>query len=169
MAGIGLLDFDKLGRLYEPSQWTHAFGISHLQVQPRHEDSDASRMWRATGRGGTPCQSCNLPWSYVALAASFIMAAGPELTPANIERGVQSGPGVGGWKQSGGNPHVPRVAFARGDYTGIDDVKEVYWNESTASSIDGSPPSYLNINGGRRYLEGELPGGFEQRVPVKPQ
>lgn len=169
LAGIGLLDFDKLGRLYEPSQWTHAFGISHLQVQPRHEDSDSARMWRATGRSGTPCQSCNLPWSYVALAASFIMGAGPELTPENIERGVQSSSGVGGWKQSGGNPHVPRVAFAPGDYTGIDDVKEVYWSESTASTIDGAPPSYLNLNGGRRYLEGELPGGFEQRVPVKPQ
>jgi hypothetical protein len=169
LAGIGLLDFDKLGRLYEPSQWTHAFGISHLQVQPRHEDSDSARMWRSTGRSGTPCQSCNLPWAYVALAASFIMSAGPELTPANIERGVQSSSGLGGWKESGGNPHVPRVAFGPGDYTGIDDVKEVYWSESTASSIDGAPPSYMNLLGGRRYLEGELPGGFEQRVPVKPQ
>ena len=169
LAGIGLLDFDKLGRLYEPSQWTHAFGISHLQVQPRHADSDASRMWRSAGRSGNPCESCNLPWSYVALAASFIQGAGPDLNPLTVERGAQSSPGVGGWKQTGGNPFVARVAFAKGDYTGIDDVKEVYWSETTASTIDGNPPSYFNLAGGRRFEEGSLPSGFEQRVPVKPQ
>jgi hypothetical protein len=169
MAGVGLLDFDKLGRLYEPSQWTHAFGPSHLQVQPAHADSDASRMWRATGRGGTPCESCNLPWAYVALAASFIQGSGPNLHPVNIERAAQTSPGIGGWERTGGNPHVVRVSFAPGDYTGIDDVKEVYWSETTPSTIDGNPPSYINIAGGRRYEEGAIPGGFESRVPVKTQ
>lgn len=169
LGGIGLLDFDKLGRLYEPSQWTHAFGPSHLQVQPRHPDSDASRMWRAAGRSGTPCESCNLPWSYVALAASMIQSAGPNLTPQTVERGAMSGPGIGGWEKTGGNPHVVKVSFGPGDYTGIDDVKEVYWNETAPSTIDGNPPSYTNLAGGRRYEEGKLPGGFEERVPVKPQ
>jgi hypothetical protein len=126
-------------------------------------------MWRATGRGGTPCESCNLPWAYVALAASFIQGSGPNLHPVNIERGAQSSSGVGGWERTGGNPHVVRVGFAPGDYTGIDDVKEVYWSETTPSTIDGSPPSYFNVAGGHRYEEGAIPGGFEERVPVKPQ
>lgn len=169
IAGIGLIDFDKLGRLYDSQQWTHAFGPSHLQVQPRHEDSDATRMWRATGRSGTPCESCNLPWAYVALAASMIQGAGPNLNPVNIERGVQNSPGIGGWERSGGNPHVVKVTFAPGDYTGIDDLKEVYWSETETSTIDGRAPSYVNVDGGRRYEEGQIPGGFGDRIPVKPQ
>jgi hypothetical protein len=123
-------------------------------------------MFRAAGRDGEPCDSCNLPWAYVALAASMVQGAGPTLTPANIEAGVQRSPGIGGWERSGGNPHVVKVSFAPDDYTGLDDVKEVYWSEAATSSIDGQPPAYVNVDGGRRYEEGSLPGSFADRIPV---
>jgi hypothetical protein len=41
MPGLGLLDYDKLGRLYNPQQMAHAFGPSHLRDEVPFHDSDA--------------------------------------------------------------------------------------------------------------------------------
>jgi hypothetical protein len=162
LTGTGLIDYDVLGRLYNPEQWKNAFGLSHLTNPLPFAKSDAAIVYK--GGGGTyddshPTHNQNLPWAYFNLMATGIQQAGPNLTPANFERGLLSTPPSGGWAATKGRADVTLVKFAPGDYTAISDAREVYWDSQAISSIDGKPGAYVSFNGGRRYANGEWPAG----------
>lgn len=167
MAGSGLLDYDKLGRLYDQQQMRHAFGPSHLAEPYPHSRSNATVMWRAAGNSGDACQSCNLPASYFSLLGTMIQSAGPNLNPLTVERGMHALPDRGGWAESGGDARQELFRFGQGNYTGLNDIREVYWSRSASSPIDGRPGAYVAMNDGRRYAPGELTSTFD--VPVAPQ
>ena len=163
MAGLGLIDYDLLGRLYEPSQMQHAFGPSHLQVFLPFEQQDQSRMWRAAGREGSTCGSCGLPWAYHAFAAAILHYTGPNLTPSTVEQTMLNL----GRLSNGDVPGTVGLGLGPNDYTLIDDVKEVYWCSSCPSAIDGRAGAYIPVNGGRRYRLGQWLAGLDQ-IPVAP-
>lgn len=165
LAGSGLLDYDKLGRLYEPSQWSHAFGPSHLQMSPPFEQTEASIVWREAGNPGLPCLACNLPWAYYNLAAALIQGAGPDLSPATLAAAADRFPPTGGWDQTGGRPEVVLSDMGPGDYTAVSDAKEVYWSATAPSNIDRRAGAYVPLRGGRRYRGGEWDNSFEIPVP----
>ncbi len=165
LPGLGLLDYDLLGRLYDKRQMAHAFGPSHLQVPVDHSDSDASLMWRSAGESGDACDSCNLNASYFNLIGAMIQVAGPQLTPANVEAGMLNLEDRGGWEQTGHNPHYILASFGADDYTLVSDLKEVYWSESAVSKVDGNPGAYVATDDGRRYRLGEIPTDFTVPVP----
>lgn len=167
MPGLGLLDFDKLGRLYDPAQWDHAFGPSHLAQPVPHSESDATKIWRDVGRQGEPCQSCNLAAAYYVFMGTLIQNAGPDLNPITMERGTLTAEPRGGWEQTQGNPTITLSKFGVNDYTALSDFREVYWDASARSVIDGRPGAYVNIDGGRRYEKGQLSNEF--KVPAKAQ
>ena len=161
LAGSGLLDFDKLGRLYDPAQWAHAFGPSHLVTPVAHERTDASLVWRAAGNSGLPCQSCNLPWGYYSLLGAMIQQAGPNLNPLTVEKGLFTTPPRGGWEQTGGRNDIYLIKFGKDDYTAISDFREVFWDANAVSAIDNQRGAYVNIDDGRRYERGQLSGDFK--------
>jgi hypothetical protein len=167
IAGMGLLDYDVLGRLYDPAQWTHAFGMSQLVEPVPFEQSDAAKIWRAAGNEGNPCASCNLLSGYMNVIGSMINNAGPNLNPGTVEQGLV---GVqysrGGWEESGHDPGVYLIRFGPNDYNAISDFREVYWDASKPSTIDGKAGSYVSVNGGQRYAGGELNNSFD--VAPKP-
>jgi hypothetical protein len=160
MPGLGLLDYDLLGRLYNPEVMRHAFGPSHLQTQVAFPEQDQSRMWRATGRPGTPCGSCGLPWAYMSMVASILHHTGPDLNPLTVERTLLSLAPT-----RGDRPGTVGLMFGEGNYTAIEDVKEVYWCGTCRSTIDGRNGAYVPVNDGRRYRLGEWPAGIDQ-IPV---
>jgi hypothetical protein len=163
----GLLDYDVLGRLYDNAQWTHAFGPSQLVNPVPFAQSDAARIWRAAGNSGQPCASCNLITGYMVFIGGGIQQAGPNLNPLTFERGyVGARYTRGGWSQTGGNPGVYLIKFGPGDYNAISDFREVWWDATAKSDIDGKPGAYVPMNGGRRYANGELDGNFT--VAAKP-
>ena len=163
----GLLDYDVLGRLYDAQQWNHAFGPSQLVNPVPFEQSDAARIWRASGAQGQPCASCNLVSGYLNFIGSAVQLSGPNLNPLTCERGLVGAKySRGGWKETGGNPGVYLIRFGPGDYNAISDFREVYWDASARSEIDGKPGAYIPIDGGRRYAAGELDGSF--KVGPKP-
>ena len=166
--GSGLTDYDKLGRLYDKQQQAHAFGPSHLRVEVPFHDSDASIVWRESGKSGEPCASCNLNWAYYALAATVIHLTGPNLNPLNVERSLLSAPQIGGWEQSGRNPNVLLYKFGPGDYTALSDAREIFWDEFATSKIDGGRGAYVPVDGGRRYELGGWPAGLSSQIPVRP-
>ena len=166
--GTGLLDYDKLGRLYSSEQMAHSFGPSHLRDETPFHDSDASIVWRTSGNQGEPCRACNLTWAYYAMAASMIQGTGPILNPLNLEKAVLSSKPNGGWEASGGNRNVIMTKFGPGDYTGIEDAREVYWDSAATSRIDGQPGAYVSINNGRRWTLGSWPAGLAPEIPVRP-
>ena len=168
LAGMGLLDYDVLGRLYDPAQWTHAFGPSQLAEQVDFSQSDAAKVWKAAGNQGTPCTACNLQWGYMSMIGSMINSAGPNLNPGTIEAAIiGKGYTRGGWQQTGGDPTVYLIKFGRGDYNAISDFREVYWDPGARSNVDGKQGAYVSIDGGRRYAGGELSPEF--KIAAKPQ
>ena len=168
LSGAYLTDYDILGRLYDPAQWAHAFGPSQLANPVPFEQSDAAKIWRASGRSGLPCASCNLVTGYISMIASMIHNAGPNLNPLTIEKGlVGNRSTIGGWEASGGNPHQYLLKFGPEDYTAISDFREVYWDAAARSDIDGKSGAYVPMNGGRRYASGQLDSKFD--IPAKAQ
>jgi len=166
LPGSGLLDYDKLGRLYDRQQMAHAFGPSHLNQPVDHSESDASIAWNEAGNSGDACGACNLPWTYYQLLGAMLQSAGPNLTPATVEQGMLNLPDRGGWAESGGDPRRPLSRYGVGDYTGISDMREVYWDANATSRLDGRPGAYVPMNDGTRYEHGQIPAGLD--VPVAP-
>ncbi|HYD09428.1 MAG TPA: hypothetical protein VEA78_04945, partial [Acidimicrobiales bacterium] len=117
LAGMGLLDYDVLGRLYDQAQWEHAFGPSQLVEPVPFEQSDAAKIWRATGREGLPCAGCNLLSGYMSLIGSMIHMAGPNLNPGTVEGALIGNQySRGGWNETGGDPGVYLIRFGPEDY-----------------------------------------------------
>ena len=167
LAGQGLLDYDKLGRLYDKQQWQHAFGLSHLNAsnQAPFAQSDGPKMWRDVGRDGLPCEACNVPASAWLLLGQMLQQAGPTLTPANVERGMFAMGDRGGWRQNR-RADITLATFGQNDYTQISNVREVYWSNTKRSTLDGRPGTYIPMDGGRRYERGEFDRGLRIPVPV---
>jgi hypothetical protein len=167
LSGMYLADYDVLGRLYDQAQWAHAFGPSHLADQPEFSQSNAAKIWRASGRDGQPCAACNLVTGYMTMIGSMVHYAGPDLNPLSVEQGlVGNAVGNGGWAATQ-NPFDYFIKFGPNDYNAISDFREVYWSPTARSQIDGKNGAYVSLNGGRRYVGGELDGSFD--VPAAPQ
>jgi hypothetical protein len=164
LAGSGLVDYDALAQAYDQSEWRHAFGPSDLGKQVDIMEVDAGRIWKAQGKSGKPSGSANLLTTYELSLASGIMAAGPKLTPLTYEYGMLTSPGYDAWNQW----HDPRLVYldwGRGDYTGISDIREVYWDPNKVSPTNNRPGAYVPLNGGRRYQLGDIPTG-EPNLPA---
>jgi len=157
LAGSGLIDYDVLGRLYDPPQWRNAFGPGHLAEPIPFNQSDAARAAADVGVTGLYA-GANLLFAYMNLAASQIQMSGPTLTPANVERGMHALPAWGGWERSH-NPASVLVKYGPGDYTAIEDSRHTYWSPDTPSKIDGKPGAYLAVQNGRRWEMGTWAAG----------
>ncbi|TMD95650.1 MAG: hypothetical protein E6I76_09940 [Chloroflexi bacterium] len=156
------MDIDILARAYDAQQWQHAFGISDLPAFQSVDHSDGARVYRATGgTGAIPLAAFS--WTGYAVMANSLQMAGPTLTPLTFERATLTSQSYGGW-HTYHDPHLPYLHFAPGKYTWISDAREVYWSASAASEFDGKPGSYIGLNGGQRYVQGEWTSG-EPNLP----
>ena len=167
LPGLGLLDYDLLGQLYDPQQMQHAFGPSHLAQPGPLDSSDAALVWRSEGNSGHPCgnNGCGLNWAFLNAAGIAIQAAGPNYNPLTLERGMLNLPPQGGWEPK----HDPRVTlykYGPSDYTGTSDVREVYWSATAKTPTDGSTGAYLATDGGKRYELGHWPSNGLAAIPV---
>jgi len=155
LVGSGLIDYDKLARLYDPQQWAHAFGPSDVVVYKPLGQQESAIVWRAAGNTGTPYTSAQLPWSYWSTIAAGIQMSGPTLTPYTFETALISGRIDTRPYVQVHDPSVNWVHFGKGDYTAGSDAKECYWDANAASTIDGKAGAYVALNRGRRYRIGE--------------
>ena len=149
MPGLGLLDYDKVGRLYDQQQMVHAFGPSHLANAIPEPQQEKSVVAADVGKPSVACGSCGVNWAYFEMVGTMLQMAGPTLTPLTIERAVMANP------FPGGDANYPTYRFGPNDYTAIEDAREVHWNPAAVSPIDGNPGAYVPIDGGRRYLVGQ--------------
>ena len=166
ITGLQAIDFDVIGRLYDPEQWARAFGLSHLAAAVDWDEANAERVSQAMGMDERICD-CAVMTEYVLLAGLMLHEAGPELTPHTLEAALFEADPLGGWEATGGDPTIRMQRFGEGDYTAISDVREVYWSASATSEADGDPGAYVPMNDGRRYQLGELTGDFEIPQPSR--
>jgi len=164
IAGEGLLDYDALAQNYDQTEWAHAFGPSDLANSTGIDTTDAGRIWKAEGQSGSANQNSNLLTSYALSVAGGIMAAGPKLTPLTYEYGMLTMPGYNSWAQWH-DPTLIYVKYGKGDYTGVSDIREVYYDPSKTSPTNGSPGAYVALNGGQRYQISDIPSG-EPSLPA---
>ena len=165
LVGSGLIDYDAVGRLYDPGQWRHAFGLSDSPVFQPLEKQEAAIVWRAAGNSGVPYSTSELAFSYLSLAFGGIQMAGPRLDPGTFEHALLSGTLEGPQYAQSKNPFLPWIHFGPGDYTAVSDAKESYWDPHAISPIDGREGAYRHLAGGRRYGIGQIPRG-ETSFPV---
>jgi hypothetical protein len=164
LPGLGLLDYDLLGQLYDPQQWQHAFGPSQLANPTTLDNSDPGRVWQAMGQAGHPCgnNGCGLPWAYLGFTAEALQQTGPNLNPLTFEQGV-----LANTPPSGGSGLLYLMNFGPGDYTGVGDEREVYWDPTATTPIDGSKGAYVPVGGDQRYQLGQF-GTTLDGIPVRP-
>jgi hypothetical protein len=149
LAGSGLIDYDTLGRLYDPAQWRNAFGVGHLAEPIPFGQSDAAKAAADVGVSGL-YSGANLLYAYMHLAVTQVQMAGPDLNPTNVERGMLGLPPSGGWERTK-NPAAVMVKFGPNDYTAIEDSRHTWWNPSMQSKIDDGTGGYEAVGGGRRW------------------
>lgn len=178
LPGLGLLDYDLLGQLYDPNQMKHAFGPSHLQKLTALDETDAARMWRSMGNAGHPCgnNGCGIQWGYTSFVATAIQMAGPNLNAFTVEAADHSNGvcllpgdlicGILNLAPVGkGNPLTALIKFGPNDYTALSDIKEVYWDPNATTVTDGTKGAYIPVNDAQRYELGELQPGLTG-IPV---
>ena len=145
LPGLGLLDYDLLGQLYDPRQWLHAFGPSQLPNFGTLDTTDQAKVWQAQGNSGHPCgnNGCGLEWSSVSGMALMLQQTGPNLNAATFEQGV-----LGNIPPYGGTGLTGKTAlyqWGQDDYTGLSDEREVYWDPTATTPIDGSQGAYITV------------------------
>lgn len=153
--GTAYSDTDNFGRMYDQEEVDgHLFGVSTLPLDELMfgPEGEAGRLYEKLTHqripGGTEGYL-----SRTVKMFNFLQAAGPDLTAENLARGVQSLPPVGD-DQHG-------IWSWRGDHTGREDAKEVYWDagaEPSPAEADRSLRGrWIATDGGRRYQRGEWP------------
>lgn len=170
LIGVALQDRAGNARLFNQDVVDgHMFGMSQLGKTsdiygPKGE---AYRAWKiAFGNQPMPAGFADV-YFYAVHLHNLLMAAGPILTPANVEKGLQAMP-------PGGGAEGPFGTWAyKGDHTAIDDSREIYWvcKHDTAASCtgpkadDGGNGEFLESYGGKRFGTGQWP---KEEPPIYP-
>jgi hypothetical protein len=97
----------------------------------------------------------NLVWLFDAL-----QAAGPDLTPANMAKGVHAIPPLGAPSYAYGSWNFnegPSGKAGSGDHTAVNDARWVYWNATGISPDNNKAGTYVAVFGGKRYSVGQWP------------
>lgn len=140
LSGMGLIDYDVLGQLYNPRVWRYAFGPSSLFDNVPFPQSEASKAWEDAGNPAPPSdQTANLAWAYFSAMGSSFQLAGPTANPGTVRDGLWSAPG------EGGDQHHTLIYF-KGNYTGIQDMREVWWCATQNSPINNHPGVYVSVD-----------------------
>jgi hypothetical protein len=164
ITGIALTDTSALGRYYDQSEWSHAFGVTSLGVPVPVSTGDADRLYRWWyGPNATPA-SLAAPAIIPPIEQLFegVQLAGPDLTPYTFSAGLFRAPPAGGGPTSplyayGYQGAAPRPSYSSpADYTFL-------WYDATAKGpdeegVDGTGLMRY-VNGGVRYKSGTVPFG----------
>jgi hypothetical protein len=154
--GAALNDTDSVAQTFDPSEVNgHLFGMSEAAPQNQFfgPGSVAGQLYqKLTGHQippGTDGDYSALVWIFNAL-----QAAGPDLTPQNLARGMHalptlgtSNPAYGTWSLNTGPSNTP----GSGDHTALIDDRFVYWDSGASSPVNGKKGTYVAVFGGQRY------------------
>lgn len=177
ITGTVFTDSTAAGRLYDQSQWAHAFGASSLPARTRPQLSEPWRLYR-WWFGRDPVAQKTLPLMGPVIQQLFlgIDLAGPRLTAKTYAGAMFSYP------PSGGGPTTPRISFGfhglfpQADYVGVDDFTNVWWDANAVGPDEQNKVGkgmWRYAAGGQRLHLGEVPAvdvnllfGHEDQAPT---
>jgi hypothetical protein len=164
VTGSTLSDTSFFGRLYDPAQWRHAFGISFLTARLPVLQSESYRLlkWHY-GKSWEPAgpASYDVVRDLIELFFDGVHLAGAGLTPVTFRDGMFRMPVTGA-----GGITAAQVSYGDhgiwpwADYIGSDDVTELWWDPTARGPDEGGAISqglYRYVDMGRRYLPGQHP------------
>ena len=150
-AGLAFADQDIVSQLVDQRQWSRAFGIAYNAESEPMGRSFPYAAYKQMRPNDEPAFGVEEAYYQMYMLAIGIHMAGPNLTPETFEAGMFGYPGGSG----------PRGAwkFGPGDYTPTDDFREIWWNPEAISGQNNQPGAWVQLNGGQRYLPGQVPAG----------
>ncbi len=152
---LGGSDKAQTARKFDQAQWSHAFGITS---DYRRDQVSHQPWYRAYFES---CSECPEPVTFIypevydSLTMLFwgIQAAGPRLTPENLDKGMHAIP-----QRGSPNPYTPAAYFSPGNYSFVKDSAEIWWDPQGQTPEE--PPACYRLTGdGRRYRSNEWPEG----------
>ena len=156
---LRLDDVNYYARLADQNQWRHAFGIT---TDYRRDGTHDQFWYRAYHEG---CPDCAEPGA-VGFSESYslydqfnllfraVQAAGPHLTPQNVDKGMHAIPPNGS-----ADPYKPAAYMAPGNYTYVKDAMAIWWDPSGVTPGNNTAGCYRLPEGGRRYRANEWKPG----------
>ncbi len=179
VVGIGANDSDAIGQSYDTGstlcpdcrQYENAFGLRSIPQLERFTNNQASRLYKAKA-GKLPIdfdkyKTAIGEFNYYALVGTLIQGAGPNLTPANVEKGAFAQGSRGGFADLN-DIHINKRGFKPGNYGWFNDMDMVYWSQTAMSEAMGKKGAYVQIDG-RRFDAGEYPEGELNFPQAKPR
>jgi hypothetical protein len=163
MTGSALTDQDQVAQgLYDlPEIQGHMFGMSESAPSTAltGPQSLAGQLYQKLTGHTIPKGTDG---NYGALVEIFndLQAAGPDLTPSNMARGIHAIPTLGApayqygqWTYNLGSTGTP----GGGVHTAADDARFVYWDGTKTSPLNGVTGTFVAVLGGKRYAQGQWP------------
>ena len=153
--GTAYTDTNLFGRMYDPAQMAHAFGISQLPAPLVEDLQEPVRLYRWYFGDADARPPAAVTYPALAFAAGFVVhgvhMAGPDLTPETFARGQFRIP------PAGGGPTAPQVSFGdwglfpSPDYQGIDDAVEIWWDPDTVAPGEDERGVWRRAHDGERF------------------
>lgn len=141
-----IVGFNRTGRVIPATQWRSAFGL----MGERRMGAPAEQHHRlayAEGCPGCPVEGVEVGvYNELLLLFTGIQAAGPRLTPTNVDRGLRALPA----RQST-DPFTPSAYFGARNHSFVKDFALAWWDPA-ARAPGGSPPGcWTLVEDGLRY------------------
>ena len=164
--GTGYADIGALARTFDQDQWKHAFGVAGLYMPVKGltaGPSDVAFQWYWGPNAGAYSQAV---MTDLELLYAGIHMAGPNLTAQTYRDGMFSRPPVGGAAEgqvtTTGRFYGKAAKLPYNEYLTGGDVALVWWDPDTvgpsvAVNLADSKGVYQYLDGGKRYINGQLP------------
>jgi len=165
MNGVALDDTDSVAQTYDQSEVTgHLFGQSEAPPETDFfgPTSPAGKLFQKLTGHEIPAGTDGNYGSLIRMF-DFLQAAGPDLTPQNMAKGIHAMPPMGapdynygGWNFNTG----PSGKAGTGDHTAIADAGWVYWNGGATSPVNQKQGTFVRMFNGKRYTDGTWPSSL---------
>ncbi len=161
--GTALTDEDPSPQTYDdPSEVNgHLFGMSELSpsTDTTGPTSLAGKLYQKLTGHVIPKETDGF-YSQLVEIFDALQAAGPDLTPQNMARGLRAIPNLGAplyqygeWSWNVGANGVPGA----GSHTAGINARFVWWNANAISPLNGKLGTYVAAFGGKRFTLGNFP------------
>jgi hypothetical protein len=148
VVGVALTDQDIVGQLFDQQEWSHAIGVTYQGPTLPYQATLGYSAYKAV-RSDEPAHLVDLIYAQMYMMALGIQQAGPDLTPANFERGMRS--------YAGGSGEFGTWGFPVNHFTPTLDGAEIYWNPDAVSTYNNKKGAYVIAS--KRYTLQAWPSG----------
>jgi len=162
LEGTAGTDTDTEAQTYDPAEVDgHLFGVSEANatIDIFGPTSPAGKLYQKLTGHAIPAETDG---DYAILTEIFdaLQAAGPDLTPQNLARGMHALPvlgapsySYGAWSWNQG----PTGQSGAGEHASLIDARFVWWNPTAISPVNGKAGTFVAIDNGKRWRLGQWP------------